>query len=75
MTATAGNVRDRVHLLDFHRLIHQSRTLIRVDRTLPAHCPARITRHGTRRMLLVAPGLSVAERAAFLDTALKAETR
>ncbi len=75
MSVAAGTVRDRVHLLDFHRLVQRSRTLIRVDRTLPEHCPARITRHGTRRLLLVAPGLSAAERAAFLDAALKAETR
>ncbi|MFI8093742.1 hypothetical protein ACIF9R_36455 [Streptomyces sp. NPDC086080] len=68
----ALDMRDRVHLLRFARLAHRSRTLVRLDRTLPAHCPARVTRHGTRRMLLIAPGLTPAERVAFLDAALKA---
>ncbi|MGV9277698.1 hypothetical protein [Streptomyces griseosporeus] len=66
----AIDLRDRLHLLRFQRLAHRSRTLVRVDRTLPEHCPARVTRHGTRRMLLIAPGLTPAEQVAFLAAAL-----
>ncbi|MET7738355.1 hypothetical protein ABZT02_44875 [Streptomyces sp. NPDC005402] len=62
--------RDQAHLLRFTRLAHRSRTLVRVDRTLPEHCPARVTQHGTRRMLLIAPNLTPAERVAFLAAAL-----
>jgi hypothetical protein len=69
----AVDLLDRVHLRRFTSLVHRSRTLVRVDRTLPAHCPARVTRHGTLRMLLIAPGLTPAERVAFLDAALRAE--
>ncbi|MFC8408604.1 hypothetical protein ACFUG9_34325 [Streptomyces griseoincarnatus] len=69
----ALDLRDRLHLLRFQRLAHRSRTLVRVDRTLPQHCPARVTRHGTRRMLLIAPHLTPAERLAALDAALRAE--
>lgn len=68
---TAAAVRDQ--LLRFQWLAHRSRTLVRVDRTLPEHCPARVTRHGTRRMLLIAPHLTPAERLAALDAALRAE--
>lgn len=69
----ALDMRDRLLLLRFLRLAHRSRTLVRVDRTLPEHCPARATRSGTRRMLLIAPHLTPAERVAALDAALRAE--
>ncbi|MFJ9101150.1 hypothetical protein ACIRJM_22095 [Streptomyces sp. NPDC102405] len=75
MSAAAVDVdgvdfRDRAHLLRFTRLAHRSRTLVRIDWTLPEHCPARVTRHGTRRMVLIAPDLTPAERAEFLATVL-----
>ncbi|MFJ9662903.1 hypothetical protein ACIRPR_33750 [Streptomyces griseoflavus] len=69
----ALDMRDRLALLRFWQLIRRSRTLVRVDRTLPAHCPARVTRRGTRRMLLIAPHLSPVERLTALDAALKGE--
>lgn len=69
----ALDMRDRLLLLRFQQLAHRSRTLVRVDRTLPEHCPARATRHGTRRMLLIAAHLTPAERVAVLDAALRAD--
>ncbi|MFJ9149116.1 hypothetical protein ACIRP7_13805 [Streptomyces sp. NPDC102270] len=61
---------DRMHVMRFQRLAHRSRTLVRIDWTLPEHCPARVTRHGTRRMVLIAPDLTPAERVEFLATVL-----
>ncbi|MGW0188172.1 hypothetical protein ACWDV7_20705 [Streptomyces sp. NPDC003362] len=35
------DVRDRAHLLRFTRTAHRAGVLVRLDRTLPEHCPAR----------------------------------
>lgn len=76
MSAAAADVDvDQALRLMFQSLTHRSRTLVRVDGSLPEHCPARVVRHGTRRMLLIGPGLSPAECVSFLDAALKAEQR
>ncbi|MFC8389918.1 hypothetical protein [Streptomyces sp. NPDC057238] len=61
--------RERARLLRFRRTAHRAGVLVRLDRTLPEHCPARITRYGKRSMLRIAPGLTQAERLGFLRAA------
>ncbi|MGW3910561.1 hypothetical protein ACWEBX_03400 [Streptomyces sp. NPDC005070] len=54
-----------------HCLIAQAGVLVCVDQTLPAHCPARVSRFGRHRTLLrVAPGTSPMERIAFVEAAI-----
>ncbi|WP_461712328.1 hypothetical protein [Streptomyces sp. DSM 41013] len=69
MSAAVKALRRR-HISELHRLAATAGVLLRIDRTLPEHCPGRVARHGRRTLLLVAARTSPLERLALLRSAL-----
>ncbi|MFD9496852.1 hypothetical protein ACFWA1_35860 [Streptomyces sp. NPDC060005] len=60
----------RAQVARLHRLAAQAGVFLRIDHTLPDHCPGRITRREGQTLVRVAYGLTPAERLAYLRTAL-----